>query len=372
MTPLDGRGNYPSEALSELLLRGTPFIDVRAPIEFAQGALPGAVNLPIMNDEERARVGTTYKQRGPEAAIQLGHKLVSGAVKEARVEAWTAQVSACPDAVLYCFRGGLRSQTAQSWLREAGVERPLVVGGYKAGRTYLISVLQQFAETQDVVVVSGPTGSAKTALVKRAAEFYPSIDLEGLAQHRGSAFGAMTPTQPAQALFENLLAVEVLRTARRFGGAGLRPLFEDESRLIGRSVIPEALFVKIRGAKVLYVVETFEQRVQNIFSDYIATSAIGQGSEVEALAVFERYKASTRAISRRLGGLRTEEVLQDLANSEQEFLAGRGLESNREWIGKLLKYYYDPLYTNSFERRQPVVEFRGSGDEILERLKTRR
>jgi tRNA 2-selenouridine synthase len=362
--------NLSVDHLQELLLSETPFIDVRAPVEFAQGSLPGAVNLPIMNDDERAQVGTTYKKRGSDAAIKLGHSLVSGAVKDERVHAWLAQVKSRPETVLYCFRGGLRSQTAQGWLREAGVPRPLIVGGYKASRNFLIDVTNQYAESKESIVISGPTGSAKTSLIKRAGKFYPAIDLEGLAQHRGSAFGAMTPSQPAQAMFENLLAAELLKAGQMFGATGLRPLFEDESRLIGRSVIPENLFANIRRAKVFYVQESFEQRVQNIFSDYITTSAIGVGTESEGLAVFERYKASTRAISRRLGGVRTEEVLQDLATAEQEYLSGQGLESNREWIGKLLKYYYDPLYTDSFQRRQPEIEFRGSGEEILEHLKS--
>lgn len=356
------------ENFAEIFLSARPLIDVRAGIEFQQGALPGAVNLPILNDEERALVGTTYKQKGSEAAVELGHKLVCGDIKAARVQAWVEHVRAHPDSIIYCFRGGLRSQTAQAWLQEAGVVRPLIVGGYKRARNFLMDHINTFATSGESLVLSGPTGSAKTALIKRAAEFYPAVDLEGLAQHRGSAFGAMTLAQPAQAQFENLLAIELLRVPAQRPGA--RTLFEDESRLIGRSVVPDLLFANMRSSKVFYVQESFDQRVQNIFVDYISTTAIGTGSEAEALAVFARYKASTLAISRRLGGARTEEVLQDLADSEAEYLAGRGLESHRVWIGKLLKYYYDPLYNDSFQRRHPEIEFRGSGEEILEKLRS--
>jgi len=100
-----------------------PLIDVRAPVEFAQGALPGAVNLPLMNDEERHQVGIAYKQQGQTAAIALGERLVSGDIKQARITAWQAYLTEHPDALIYCFRGGLRSQIAQQWLEETGISR---------------------------------------------------------------------------------------------------------------------------------------------------------------------------------------------------------------------------------------------------------
>jgi tRNA 2-selenouridine synthase len=362
--------NIPVERFSELLLNGVPLIDVRAPVEFAQGALPGAVNLPLLTDEERAQVGTIYKQKGNVAAVELGHLLVSGATKEARLQAWIQQVKNSPASVLYCFRGGLRSQTTQGWLQEAGFPRPLLLGGYKQARRFLMQEISDFSETCESLVLSGPTGSAKTSLINKAAAFYPSVDLEGMAEHRGSAFGAMTPQQPSQPQFENLLAVQLLKN--RAQKPGLRPLFEDESRLIGRCVVPDALFANMRRSQVFYVEESFDQRVQNIFDDYITTSAIGTGSEEAAIAVFAKYLASTRAISRRLGGVRTDEVLQDLAHSQSEYLAGRGLESNRAWIARLLKYYYDPLYKDSFQRRNPEITFRGNGQAILDRLRSLR
>jgi tRNA 2-selenouridine synthase len=121
----------------ELLRGGRVLIDVRAPVEFGQGALPRAVNLPLMDDEERRQVGIEYKQRGQDAAIALGQRLVSGAVKEDRVDAWVALLDDHPDAVVYCFRGGLRSQVSQQWLEEAGITRPRIRGGWKAMRQAL-------------------------------------------------------------------------------------------------------------------------------------------------------------------------------------------------------------------------------------------
>ena len=117
-----------------LLAAGTPLIDVRAPIEFTQGAMPAGINLPLMNDEERAAVGTCYKRQGPEAALALGHKLVSGERRQQRLDAWRAACIAHPQGYICCARGGQRSHIVQAWLRESGVDYPLVVGGYKALR----------------------------------------------------------------------------------------------------------------------------------------------------------------------------------------------------------------------------------------------
>lgn len=121
-------------AALSLIREERPLIDVRAPVEFAQGALPGAVNLPLMIDDERHQVGIAYKKHGQAAAIELGERLVSGAVKQARIAAWQAYLAEYPNALIYCFRGGLRSQITQQWLEEAGISRPRLEGGWKAMR----------------------------------------------------------------------------------------------------------------------------------------------------------------------------------------------------------------------------------------------
>jgi len=117
-----------------ILAADTPLIDVRAPVEFTQGAMPAAINLPLMNNDERAAVGTCYKRQGPEAALALGHRLVSGETREQRLEAWRAACLAQPHGYLCCARGGQRSHIVQSWLQAAGVDYPLIRGGYKALR----------------------------------------------------------------------------------------------------------------------------------------------------------------------------------------------------------------------------------------------
>lgn len=373
--------NLKPDDLKAHFIRGLPLVDVRAPVEFQQGSLPGAVSLPIMNDEERAAVGTTYKRQGQEAAVRLGHELVSGDVKARRVEAWKSFFAANPEAVFYCFRGGKRSQISQQWLREAGVERPLVIGGYKATRQMLMKELEEFAVRRSVLVVSGPTGSGKTHFL-RSLQNYPVLDLEGLAHHRGSAFGSLGVEQPSQIDYENRLAVSILKLEDKFSPQ-IKPLIEDESRLIGRISQPASFFVRLRASPVLWLDEPLEVRVDNVYQDYIAETAIGEAlraaprcaSEAEilrsqAVALFDRYARSLQSIHRKLGGLRTQEVQADLEKARWDFLENQELSHNKVWIEKLLRYYYDPLYLESLERRQVQILFKGSRPEAAKFLET--
>src|SRR5690554_4120740 len=141
-----------------IFVSGVALLDTRAPVEFARGAFPGSHNLPLMTDEERHKVGTCYKQHGQDAAIKLGHRLVGGDIKQARVNAWVEFANANPDGYLYCFRGGLRSRITQQWLHEAGIDYPMVVGGYKALRGFLIETLDQAAEQCRFIQLGGLTG----------------------------------------------------------------------------------------------------------------------------------------------------------------------------------------------------------------------
>src|SRR5690606_35803067 len=154
-------GDYRAIFLSDL-----PLMDVRAPVEFHKGAFPQVLNLPLMNDDERQRVGTCFKQRGQQAAIELGHQLVSGALKAERIAAWAAFAKGHPDGYLYCARGGLRSQIAQQWLSsEAGIEYPRVLGGYKALRGFLIQTIDEAVAECELILLGGLTGTGKTELL---------------------------------------------------------------------------------------------------------------------------------------------------------------------------------------------------------------
>lgn len=348
----------------ELFIHQRPFIDVRAPVEYHQGHLPGAINLPILNNEERELIGTIYKQQGQAAAVAKGYSLVSGEVKESRLKLWKEYVQQNPKTVLYCFRGGQRSQITQKWLSDAGVGCPLIVGGYKMARQYLMGVLEQTALRSKFLMISGPTGSGKTQLIKMASDLSPTLDLEALANHRGSAFGAMTTPQPSQVNFENMLAVNLLRLESQFSGE--QPLLvEDESRLIGRVHIPEPFFNLMRSSPVIWLDEPLEVRVENIFKDYILDSGIVRGRSTE---VYSHYRKALLAIQKKLGGLRTQEILGDLNQAEQVFMNNSDLLINKVWIEKLLRYYYDPLYLGSLERRQVQVFFRGSFQSCLNEI----
>lgn len=354
--------------LQKWVMERPVFIDARAPGEFAQGHLPGAVNAPILNDEERALVGTCYKQEGQEAAIRLGHELVSGQNRDQKIQKWVHILENNPNTFLMCFRGGLRSKIMQTWLQEIGYSRPRVAGGYKACRQLLLDNLQQMSQTTTLFIVSGPTGSAKTHFLKRIESFWPQVDLEHHAAHRGSAFGRMDLPQPSQAVFENHVIFDLLREQQKYADAPLPLAVEDESRLIGRLALPDLLFDQMRQSPLIWLEVDITTRVENIFQDYILQTALGGGEDQAGLNVFAKYKKALMDIQRRLGGARTAVVMQQILDSEQSWLKTRDLESNKVWIQSLLKDYYDPMYLSSLERRQPRVFYRGSTEGAVAAL----
>ncbi len=343
--------------LKPLLLNGVKIIDVRAPIEYSQGALPNSVNLPILDDDERAQVGSCFKKSGQEKAIELGHRIVSGENKDVKIANWMAFINENPHAILTCFRGGLRSQLAQQFLADKNIDIKRIQRGYKEIRQYFIDEINSYASRQFPRVLTGNTGSGKTTILKQSGQFYPVVDLEDLAKHRGSAFGSMKESQPAQASFENLLGSEILKRSQT--NPNRRILFEDESRLIGRIHLPELFFERLRASPVIKMNVTLERRIENIFTDYIYPEE----------AIFEKYVGAVTRITKKLGGLRSQELLSDLAFSRKQFVEEGLLVSNRVWIEKLLVWYYDPMYTFSLTQRNPKIEFQGSETEVIAFLK---
>lgn len=345
------------EEFKKRLVTGLDLIDVRAPVEFAAGAIPGSLNLPILDDQERADVGTTYKQQGQEKAIALGYEIVSGENKKQKVQRWLDFIHKHPHAMLTCFRGGLRSQITQKFLAEAGARVPRLQKGYKQARQLFLNEVENFCQNQQMILLTGLTGSAKTNLLTKVSSFYPAVDLERLALHRGSAFGRMKTPQPSQASFENALAIEIIRQSACEKDRHRPILFEDESRLIGIRHLPENFFNKLRSSKVIVVKQTLEERIENIFQDYVVHASPG-------LELFLSFEVSLDKIQRRLGGLRTQEIRQDIHRSRNDFATHQDLNSNKIWIEKLLVFYYDPLYLSSFERRNPEILFQGRHEDI--------
>lgn len=351
------------EELKSHLIRGTSFLDVRAPVEFIQGSIPGAQNIAILNDEERALIGTTYKEKGNAEAVRLGHEIVSGENKNLKLQQWKIFFEQNPDGILYCFRGGQRSQITQRWLLDAGVDRPLIKGGYKASRQMLMDQITKVSLNKPFVIVSGATGSGKTDLINDVKAIYPSLDLEGAAHHRGSAFGGMNIPQPTQVNFENAVALELLKLEKGLLTTNPAPLLvEDESRMIGQNVVPEVMFDKMRASSLVMIDESVEKRTENIFKDYILFP-IQNGENF-----IPRYEEAFRRITKKLGGLRTQELTALLLSAHQEYLQTKNLELHKEWIRRLLVEYYDPLYFKSFQKRNSIVIFKGSRAEVTEYL----
>ncbi len=347
----------------EVILKKIPLIDVRAPIEFSQGHLPGALNLPILDDEERKHIGITYKQQGKNKAIEVGHRIVSGENKKNKISSWSKKINENPDTIVYCFRGGLRSQIAQKWLEEEGIRVKIIDGGYKAFRQYLVTELVASLNRIEFIIISGRTGSFKTMLLKDISrKQLPMIDLEDLANHKGSAFGKKGP-QPTQAQFENQLAVELMLTEQGLSQNLKKKIFlEDESRLIGSCVLPEAVFAKMRASPVIWIEESLEVRSLQVMQDYIISPL---ESGVDGDHLFKQFDEALFAIKNKLGGLRYQEIQKDLFNAKELLIKENKPLGNLVWIRKLLSYYYDPMYEQSLKLRKPKILFSGNYQEVL-------
>ena len=336
----------PSLTPSSLLAQEIPLIDLRAPVEFARGAFPAAVNLPLLDDAEREKIGTAYRNEGRDAAIALGHALVAGPVRARRIQAWLDFAIDHPDCRMYCWRGGLRSRIAQSWLRDAGHNVRRVAGGYKTLRRACLDALESAAhDAKPWFVLAGRTGSGKTRVIRRLAH---AIDLEGLAQHRGSAFGARPGGQPAPISFENALAVAALQQT------GRALVLEDESRTIGRLGLPTSWYERMATAPLVMLQATTATRVGNIRQEYVdAPLAAG----VAPTDLQSQLGGALDRIRKRLGGHRHRQVGAALAKG---FQTGE----HEAWIGLLLEWYYDPMYDYQLATKRDRTVFSGEADAV--------
>lgn len=344
-------------------MNDAPMMDMRAPTEFSHGAFPTAHSLPLMTDDERAQVGTCYKQRGQAAAIELGHQLVAGESKAERIARWKEFARKHPQGYLYCFRGGLRSTTVRQWLRDEGVDYPLVLGGYKAMRRYLLDELQRSVARAQLVLISGKTGTGKTRVISRLQR---SVDLEGLAGHRGSTFGQLPEAQPSQINFENTLSIALLKMLT---GDDTRVFLEDEGRLIGRLYLPEVLREKMMTSPMAIVEQTLAERVDVIVEDYVIDlgqrfAAIHgeQGSQRHS----EKLQDDLSRIRKRLGGERFAQVSDTMAAAFAAQRSTGDLGLHREWISTLLQKYYDPMYDYQLGQRDGEVLFRGNREAVIQ------
>lgn len=314
-----------------------PVIDVRSPGEYRHARLPGAHSLPLFTDEERKEVGTTYKQVSREAAIKTGLDFFGPKMKRMVEAAESIAGSATNNnrvLLVYCWRGGMRSG-AVSWLLDLyGFKIYTLQGGYKSFRNY---VLDSFRLPFRFRILGGYTGSGKTELLKILQQQGEKIvDLEGIASHKGSAFGNIgMPEQPTQEMFENILALELIRQSGLYPGKDSfasehQPIWlEDESQRIGLVNLPNELWKNMRESPVFFLDIPFEERLQHIAEEYGGLDR-------------ERMLNAIGRIREKLGGLNAQ-------NAARLLEEGNTLESFR-----ILLKYYDKFYLKGLHNRNQL------------------
>ena len=348
----------------QIIVTQRPLIDVRAPLEYQKATLPGAVNLPLMIDDERHQVGICYKEKGREAALDLGHELVNGAVRKNRMQAWADFIAEHPDALLFCSRGGLRSQIAQQWVfEEIGTSTPRIDGGYKAFRRYLLEQLEPEQLTSKPIILNGRTGAGKTILLQHLKN---AIDLEKIANHRGSSFGNFIDPQPSQATFENLLAFALVKHASE-GHSTM--VLEAEGNHIGRCYMPAPLATHFNTCPLVLLEASLAERVQITYEEYVVKEQADfkqvYGEEKGLVRWLEKMQHNVDKITRRLGGERVATIKQLQADAHNNQLEEGHPDGHRMWIEKLLGDYYDPMYDYKIKKKEPLLLFSGDYDAVL-------
>ena len=315
------------EGIEPFLAAAGAVLDVRAPSEYAQGHIPGARNLPLFSDAERAAVGTAYKQQGRQAAIQLGLELVGPRLGQLGEALRTAQADHGGVLRLHCWRGGMRSESV-AWLGRQ-LDMPVLVleGGYKAFRRWVLELLDQ---PWPVQLLGGRTGTGKTDLLLALRQRGVAVvDLEGLAHHRGSSFGGLgLPPQPSNEHYENRIALELQRHRQR----GAQQIWlEAESAQVGRCRIPAGLWRQMQQAPLLEIQRPLEERLRQLVAVY-------GGQDPVAL------RDATERIARRLGPQRTSAAVEAIDRGDWSAAASQMLD------------YYDRCYDHELARH-------GAGDQ---------
>ena len=353
-----------------LFIKDIPLLDVRAPVEFNKGAFPRSVNIPLLDDEQRHLIGTRYKEQGQDAAIALGWALATPTIKAQRIADWTEYTQQHPEGYLYCFRGGLRSNLSKQLIAEAGIDYPLVSGGYKAMRRFLIDELDTNSRalrkaSTPLVLISGRTGSGKTRVIQRISH---SVDLEGFANHRGSAFGRQVQPQPAQIDFENALSIAVLKLRDAYPQSAL--FTEDEGHMIGSVTLPLELQATMQQAPLAVLETPLEERIDIALEEYVSAA------RPEYIAVFgeelgsEKFRAQILGnldrIRKRLGGDRHKQLHDEFSVALDELERSGNAEAFRPGIALLLSNYYDPMYDYQQTKRDGREIFRGDKDALVD------
>jgi tRNA 2-selenouridine synthase len=303
-------------------------IDVRSPGEFAEGSVPGAMNIPLFDDEERRIVGITYKQVSVDAAKDKGLDLVS-----AKLPSFIRELQSIPGRkAFFCWRGGMRSRTSATLYSLVGGKVYRVLGGFRAYRRWVVETLETWKWTQRLIVINGFTGTGKTRILQNLHEKgYPVLDLEGIAAHRGSIFGGVGLEPNNQRTFDSLLVQELIRLRN-----SPYVVIEGESRRIGKAVMPDFLFEAKERAEQLFIEMPTEERVRNILLDY--KPELHREACLEAFGRIER-KIHTPVAAQIRGYMERGEFT--------------------EAVALLLEYYYDDRYEytiNEYAAERVTIE----------------
>ena len=302
-------------------------IDVRSPAEFEKGHIPGAINLPLFENEERAKVGILYKQSGKLNAILKGLDIVGR--KQTEIAKNAIKISKNNKLNIHCWRGGMRSESVAWLLSLIGLDCAVLEGGYRAYRRY---IKNEFSKSWKFIIIGGMTGSGKTDLIENLAKKNKQvIDLERLANHKGSAFGGIGKgNQPGTEQFENNLYEEFLGFE-----INQEIWIEDESKSVGRVNIPDEIFLNMRKSPVVEIKMNKEWRIQRLVKEYAGLDA-------------EHLTAAILRIQKRLGGLNTKTCLKAIEDGDFE----KAIE--------LVLMYYDKAYQKglAFRETKSILPFK--------------
>lgn len=306
--------------IQQFLEKQAPMIDVRSPKEFAQGHIPHAVNLPIFTNEERAIVGTLYKQQGREEAVIKGLELIGA--KMADFVRTAKQLSPEKRILVHCWRGGMRSGS-MAWLFETvGFQTFTLEKGYKNYRRHVLSFFEQ--DFDNLLIIGGMTGSGKTDILKEVIkQGQQGIDLEGLANHKGSAFGSIgQQAQPSAEQFENDLHFHLSQLLSS------RIWLEDESRSIGKTYLPNKFWGQMQSSPVIYIQIPKAMRIERLVKEY-------------AFCDKSLLESAILRIQKRLGSNHAKDALKALETDDFAKVADITL------------VYYDKAYSHDTTRRKP-------------------
>lgn len=313
--------------------KNIPVVDVRSPSEYGTGHIPGALNIPLFDDNERKKVGITYKNEGRIQAILKGLELIGPKIS-AKLKA-ALDVSDNNGLLVHCWRGGMRSET-MAWLFSlADINTALLEGGYKSYRQY---VLDEIKRERRIIVLGGMTGSGKTHILNRIRQTgHQVIDLEALANHRGSAFGSLgQQQQPSSEHFANLLFNEL-----RSVNCDQPVWIEDESRNIGSVFMPEEFYKKLQAAPSVIIMLDAEKRIPKLIEEYASFPA-------------DQLRESVARVTKRLGGDNAKKVLESINSGDF-----------REAV-RLMLQYYDKTYKFCLRKRneQNIISVESVTDNI--------